>query len=96
MRFLYICQVPDYKMKINEGFIFRNKEWKGLALLTLLSPSLPRDQINMFTSDGPFYTPEDLDALMPSRGVGLSPAHIVFVEIKCKLPASIAGKCMFK
>lgn len=101
MRFLCICQVPDYKMKTNEGFIFENKECKRLAPATLLSPSLPRDQINMFTSDGPFYAPEDDAAQMPSRRVGISPAHTVSVEIKWKLPvsefyASIAGKCRFK
>lgn len=75
MRFLCIWQVPDDKMNLNEGFIFRNKECKWLALVDLVSPSLPWGQINMFTMDKLFYTAEHDDAQMPSHGVEISPKH---------------------
>lgn len=64
--------MPDYKMKINGGFIFRNKECKCLALVDLLSPSLPWGQINMFTTNKPFHIAEDVGAQLPSHRVGMS------------------------
>lgn len=88
MRFLCIWQVPDDKMNINEGFLFRNKECKWLALVDLLSPSFPWGQINLFTVDKPFSTAEYVDAQMPSHGMRISPEHRIFIEIKYKLPGS--------
>lgn len=66
----------------------------------MLSPSLPWGQINMFTPDKPFYTAENIDASLPSHRVGKGAiSHVVFIEIKYKLPGSefyetsIAAKC---
>lgn len=43
----------------------------------------------MFTVDKPLHTVEHVDdAQMPSHGVGMSPEHRIFIEIKYKLPGS--------
>lgn len=60
-------------MKISRGFIFRNEECKRLALVNLVSPSFPWGQINMFTSDKPFYIAEDTAAQTPFLRVGNLP-----------------------
>ena len=74
----FFWQVPDYKMKICRGFIFRNKEYKWLTPVDLFSP-LPWGQINMFTPDKPLYTAENIDAQLSShrawRGSSFTQTH---------------------